>query len=85
LGLLGGLALCCLGFPPKCGLDSVGDSRRQLLRPLVNGLVGAPYGPSGSADTSAKLIDGFMLVHSLYLTTVKNQRSMNKRDDLNHG
>jgi hypothetical protein len=48
-------------------------------------LVGAPYGPSGSADTSAKLIDGFMLVHSLYLTTVKNQRSMNKRDDLNHG
>jgi hypothetical protein len=70
---------------PEGGLNAVSDSGWQLIRPFVNGLVSATNGPSGGADTSAELFDGLMLVHGAHLTTVKNQRSMNKRDDFNHG
>lgn len=74
-----------LVLSPEGGLNAVGNSWGKLLRPFVNGLVTATNGPGSSADTPAELFDGLMLVHGAHLTTVKNQRSMNKRDDLNHG
>jgi hypothetical protein len=62
-GLLGGLALCCLGFPPKCGLNSVGDARGENVRPLMDCPVSRSNLFSGGGDSSAEARYGKFLVH----------------------
>lgn len=52
-----------LRLAPQCGLNAISDSTRQLVRPLVHGLVADAYCLGGSWDGSAQEIDGLGFKH----------------------
>lgn len=63
LGSIGDGVWNAIGDAPQGGLHPISDPGRQLLRPLVHGLIGDANRIGGGCDRAAEKFDGFCLEH----------------------